>query len=304
MPGFAILGYARRVSIDDPLVASGVQTGTGLDRRRFRGAVAGTAGLAGLALVGCSSSDPKSSGPTTTLEASGSATSAGSATEPSTTVGVRACRLIPEMTAGPYYRDDMAVRSDITEDRRGFPLTMAFTVIDASTCEPLPGAAVDIWCCDANGEYSGWNGNTLAETFANGRNDKTYLGGIQVTGADGIAGFSMIYPGWYEGRAIHIHLKVHTGGDAAETYEGGHVNHVGQVFFDDDLSDRLMRLGEYAKHPGTRTRNDADSIYRSGGADQLVTVTARDTDRPEAGFTGAVTLAVDPAATPRPLPVA
>lgn len=208
------------------------------------------------------------------------------------------------MTSGPYYIDKMAVRRDITEDRKGFPLEMAFTVIDAKTCEPLENAAVDIWCCDANGEYSGWNGNTLAETFANGRNDKTYLRGIQLTGADGVARFTMIHPGWYEGRAIHIHLKVHTDGHAGKTYEGGHVNHVGQVFFDDGLSDALMKLGTYAAHTGTRTRNAQDSIYAKGGADQMVTLTPGNAQHPESGFTGAVTLAVDPGATPAPLPVA
>lgn len=277
-----------------------------LNRRRFLSAAAGTAGLAGLALVGCSSPGSDTSAPTTTTgtKAADATSSTTLASASPTTVGAKACRLIPQMTAGPYYLDDMAVRSDITEDRKGFPLHMAFTVIDAETCLALPDAAVDIWCCDANGEYSGWNGNTLAETFENGRNDKTYLRGIQLTDRDGVARFDMIYPGWYEGRAIHIHLKVHTGGDAGDTYEGGHVNHVGQVFFDDLLSDDLMRLGEYAKHPGTRTRNDADSIYREGGADQLVTVTPPDADDPDAGFVGAVTLAVDPNATPKELPVA
>lgn len=222
----------------------------------------------------------------------------------STTANAKACRLVPEMTSGPYYLDGMAVRRDITEDRLGFPLEMTFTVIDSQTCVPLDGAAVDIWCCDANGEYAGWNGNTLEETFTNGRNDKTYLRGIQLTGADGRATFDMIHPGWYEGRAIHIHLKVHTGGDAEKTYEGGHVNHVGQVFFDDDLSDELMTKGEYAKHPGTRTRNAEDSIYRDGGDDQLVTIAPPNADDPEAGFKGAITLAVDPKAVPAPLPVA
>lgn len=208
------------------------------------------------------------------------------------------------MTAGPYYIDGAAIRSDITEDREGFPLDLVFTVIDATSCAPLAGAAVDIWHCDANGEYSGWNGNTLAETFQNGPNDKTFLRGIQLTGDDGTARFATIYPGWYEGRAIHIHLKVHAGGRQGETYDVGHVAHVGQVFFDDAQSDALMEMGEYAKHTGTRTRNDDDSIYAEGGAAQIVTVTPSGARDPQKGFSGAITVAVDPHATPAPLPVA
>lgn len=180
----------------------------------------------------------------------------------STPAYVQACRLVPEMTSGPYHLDGMAVRRDIAEDRAGFPLEMTFTVIDSQTCAPLEGAAVDIWCCDANGEYAGWNGDTLEETFHNGRNDKTYLRGIQITDTDG------------------------------------------KATFDDELSDELMTLGEYAKHTGTRTRNDEDSIYLDGGADQLVTVDPSDPQHPTAGSTGSVTLAVDPEAVPEPLPVA
>lgn len=259
-----------------------------MDRRRFLVSAVGTAGVAGLTVIGCTSSGSSESAATTTTEAD----------------AARACPLIPEMTSGPYYVDAMAIRWDITEDRRGFPLDLTFTVIDSSTCEPLPDAAVDIWHCDANGEYSGWNGNTLAETFANGRNTKTFLRGIQLTDSDGRARFRTIYPGWYEGRAIHIHLKVHTDGRAGTTYEGGHVNHVGQVFFDDGLSDELMKQGPYASHVGTRTRNDQDTIYAKGGRDQIVKVIPSAASRPEAGFRGEITLAVDPHKVPVPLPVA
>lgn len=274
-----------------------------VDRRRFLGIAAAGAGLAGLTLAGCSSSSPRGSEPTTPTSAP-QVTGSGVAAGPSTTIDPNACRLIPEMTAGPYYLDDMAVRQDITEGRPGFPLELTFTVIDANTCEPLPDAAVDIWHCDANGEYSGWNGNTLAETMRNGRNDKTYLRGIQLTDADGTARFETIYPGWYEGRAVHIHLKVHTDGQVGTTYEGGHVAHVGQIFFDDDQTDELMLLGPYADHTGDWPRNDEDSIYRDGGADQVVTVEPTGAAAPEAGFTGAITLAVDPDAVPEPRPVA
>jgi protocatechuate 3,4-dioxygenase beta subunit len=271
-------------------------------RRRLLAGALGTGGMVGLTLVGCSSSKTNQAGPTTGATASSSTAPTAAATP--TTAVADTCMLMAEMTSGPYYLDGAAVRRDVTEDRKGFPLALAFTVVDSTSCAPLAGAAVDIWHCDANGEYSGWNGNTLAETFHNGRNDKTYLRGIQITGDDGVARFTTIYPGWYEGRAIHIHLKVHVDGHVGTADDGGHVAHVGQVFFDDDQSDALMRLGEYAKHPGTRTRNDADSIFAKGGASQIVKVTPSGAARPDAGFHGAVTLAIDPDATPKALPVA
>ena len=90
-----------------------------------------------------------------------------------------------------------------------------------------PERAVDIWHCDALGEYSGVNGTTT-----------TFLRGVQLTDAKGVARFATIYPGWYQGRATHIHMKVHIGGKAAgTTYSGGHVSHTGQMFFPDAITD-------------------------------------------------------------------
>ncbi len=272
------------------------------NRRTFLLSAAGTAGLAGLGVAGCSSSGSDAFKTADSPIKATDSTTTSVAT--STTLDAQACKLIPEFTSGPYYIDGAAVRRDITEDKPGLPMDIAFKVIDSNTCEPLADAAVDIWHCDANGEYSGWNGNTLEETFKNGRNKKTFLRGVQVTDKNGIAQFTTIYPGWYEGRAIHIHLKVHTGGDAASTYTGGHINHVGQVFFDDKLSDKLMTLDPYAAHTGTRTRNDEDSIYANGGAGQIVAVTFVKKNDPTAGFTANVTMAVNPKVVPTPLPLA
>lgn len=262
----------------------------------------GTAVVAGVAAAGCSSSGSGSA----SKNAAGrkSSPTAGSTVPPATTADADACRLTPEVTAGPYYLDGAAVRHDITESKPGFALDVAFTVIDSQTCSPLARAAVDIWHCDAHGEYSGWNGNTLAETFSQPRNHKTYLRGIQLTGDDGTARFRTIYPGWYEGRAIHIHLKVHTDGRASGTYTGGHVAHVGQVFFDDTLSDRLMALEPYGSHTGTRTRNAEDSIYREAGSPRILSMKPKSSGDPHAGFVGHITLAVDSDATPKPKPLA
>lgn len=212
------------------------------------------------------------------------------------------CELTPELTAGPYYLDGALTRSDITEGRPGTPLKFRVRVLDASAgCVPLVGAAVDIWHCDAGGEYSGFNGNSLAATAAGGTNDKRFLRGVQLTDASGIATFATIVPGWYEGRSVHIHLKVLEGGEIGDTYRGGHVAHVGQAFFDDALVDRLLKAGPYAAHTGTRTTNDDDSIFRQAGPGAITSMVERPGGT--AGWVGDFTCIVDPRSTPPAAPL-
>ena len=105
------------------------------------------------------------------------------------------CTLTPELTEGPFYFDVDSIRSDIRENRDGVALRLAIRVREAESCEPIRNAVVDIWQCDAEGQYS-----------ADG---ETFLRGAQVTNAQGIAEFLTIYPGWYQGRTVHIHAKVH-----------------------------------------------------------------------------------------------
>ena len=117
-----------------------------------------------------------------------------------------ACVLAPEMTEGPYYLPGEKVRRNITEGLPGAPLDAApDACVDASTCKPIKGAAVDIWHASAAGKYSG--------EAANGTVGLTFLRGIQRTDANGLALFKTVYPGWYQGRAVHIHVKVHVGGE-------------------------------------------------------------------------------------------
>ena len=132
------------------------------------------------------------------------------------------------MTEGPYYVDDMKVRRDITEGLPGAPLSLRLSVLDASTCKPIKGAAVDIWHASAGGKYSGAESNDTV--------GRTYLRGIQRTDAKGLARFATVYPGWYPGRAVHIHVKVHVGGDEV---------HTGQLFFRDSISDAVYKRAPY-----------------------------------------------------------
>src|SRR5216110_1392906 len=103
--------------------------------------------------------------------------------------GAVRCVLTPEQTEGPYYIANEKVRRNITEGRRGVPLSLRTTVVDASTCKPIRGAAVDVWHCDAGGVYSG---------FGQGASSRTFMRGIQRTNARGLALFRSVYPGWYQ----------------------------------------------------------------------------------------------------------
>lgn len=160
--------------------------------------------------------------------------------------GLVSCVLTPEQTEGPYFLEGDKVRRTITEGKPGVPLTLRLTVLDVSTCRPIRNAAVDIWHCDAAGAYSGVRGSS-----------GTFLRGIQRTNAKGVAVFQTIYPGWYPGRTVHIHVKVAL---------GGNVVHTGQLYFADRVTDAVYRRSLYSRRPGRTTRNAADSIYRNGGS--------------------------------------
>jgi hypothetical protein len=120
-----------------------------------------------------------------------------------------------------------------------------------------------------------------------------------LTDANGIAVFDTIYPGWYLGRATHIHVKVHVGmnitSNSSGTYSGGHVSHTGQLFFNDTLTDLVALISPYSNHTITRTLNSEDSIYASAnGSVTLVLVTQNSANN----YTGIVTLGVNSTAIP------
>jgi protocatechuate 3,4-dioxygenase beta subunit len=176
------------------------------------------------------------------------------------------------------------------------------TVNNPTTCSPLANAAVDIWHCDAQGFYSGVNANSPgsdadAEEIAEAA-ESIFLRGIQLTDADGVAEFITIYPGWYRGRTVHIHLMVHVGGEGNGTfYDGGHIAHIGQLFFDDAVSDEVFQLEPYAGRPeDERATNDEDGII-ADHADEpgfMVALTPLTEGTIVDGFLGTITLGVDP----------
>ncbi|MXW28615.1 MAG: intradiol ring-cleavage dioxygenase [Chloroflexi bacterium] len=187
------------------------------------------------------------------------------------------CVLTPEATEGPFYFDTDQVRRDIVEDRVGTPLQMSVRVVRVDEkCEPLKDAYVDIWHADAAGTYSGYP-DQLGGLDTSGQ---TFLRGTQLTDVDGIARFDTIYPGWYPGRAVHIHFKVHYQGNSFLT---------SQFYFPDDVSDRVFEQPPYSERPNRATRNGNDSVLREDPSDGnlLATITG-DT----AGYSGAITVGV------------
>jgi protocatechuate 3,4-dioxygenase beta subunit len=181
--------------------------------------------------------------------------------------GLVSCVLVPEQTEGPYYLDGAAIRRNVTEGRPGVALTLRLTVVNVANCKPIKGAAVEIWHCDAGGDYSGVQGDT-----------GTFLRGVQRTDAKGLALFKTIYPGWYRGRTVHIHTMVHL---------GGNVVHTGQLYFHDTLTDAVYTRSPYNRRPGRTTRNAADSIYRNGGKRSTLKLV-----RSGAAYMGSITMGV------------
>jgi protocatechuate 3,4-dioxygenase beta subunit len=200
--------------------------------------------------------------------------------------------LAPEQTEGPYYLDLGLVRADITEGRPGAPLQLRLTVVGAGNCQPIEGAMVDIWHCDALGTYSGVGSGAAGPGAGPGSSggsaagSGTFLRGIQPTSADGVATFTTIYPGWYRGRTTHIHVKVHVDQTTV---------HTGQLYFDDTLTDTVYQGSPYDTRPNRDTRNAGDGIFRDGGARSMLTVTPApggSGSRPAGGYVGTITMGI------------
>lgn len=172
------------------------------------------------------------------------------------------CRQTAEETEGPFYFDVDKIRSDIREDRKGVTLRLGVRVRDAVACEPIANAVVDVWHCDAEGGYS--------------EPGESYCRGAQVTNRDGIAEFTTVYPGWYPGRTVHIHGKVHLDKQTVLTT---------QFYFDDEVSAAVFVDDPY---PGESNRdgfNDDDSLYNK----DLELTLSKESD----GYLGLITLDVE-----------
>jgi protocatechuate 3,4-dioxygenase beta subunit len=201
------------------------------------------------------------------------------------------CTLTKELTEGPYYLDGQYVRSDIREDKTGIPLKLTLTVVDDDTCAPLKNALVEVWQADALGEYSGFVGNNGHDEPDNG----TFLRGGVLTDARGVAAITTVYPGWYRGRCVHIHVKVHTNVTLTPdgSFTGGRELHTGQLFFAETITAKVAALSTYKVNTVPRTTLARDSIYDDGGAASgLLTLTPLG-GTTSAGYAGTLTLGVE-----------
>jgi protocatechuate 3,4-dioxygenase beta subunit len=166
--------------------------------------------------------------------------------------GAASCALTPAETEGPYYFDVNSIRSDIREDRAGVPLRLALRVGDAS-CAPIANAVVDVWHCDAAGVYSGFESASRGGPGGHS-DDAKYLRGAQATNADGIVEFQTVYPGWYRGRTVHIHFKVHLDNRTLLT---------SQLYFDEAVTEQVYTKEPYSGHSGRDRLNKDDPIFES-----------------------------------------
>jgi protocatechuate 3,4-dioxygenase beta subunit len=245
-----------------------------------------------------------------------------------TSTGAEACyKLTSETTEGPYYIDADKLRQDITEDKEGIPLTLRLKVIDSETCKPVRNAAVDIWHCNALGVYSGYeamgsggggggtppsgeptgeppSGEPSGEPGGGGgvheepTDDERYLRGTWKTDKNGLVVFRTVFPGWYQGRCVHIHTKVHVNGTWTEAgYEGGNTCHTGQLFFDEESVLASAEVEPYSTNTTTRTTLDEDTIYPDNGTEGGLLKLKYKKNAIAKGVVATITVGVDPEAT-------
>jgi len=235
-----------------------------LDRReviRFIGA-------AGAAAVAAACGSESVTSPSTV--ASTVTTAAGTGTTGGTSASNDACAVAPNETAGPYPSRSDIFRSDIRENRQGVALALTIRVINVSNgCAPLANANVEIWQCDAAGNYSEYGSQTA----------QTYLRGIQTTDANGQVNFMTVYPGWYQGRATHIHIEVTMNGRSVK---------VTQIAFPETINNAVYATSVYASRGGNPTSNLQDGIFADSLSSELVTPSGN----PTAGYSASYQVGV------------
>ncbi len=164
------------------------------------------------------------------------------------------CIMTPDNIIGPYFVLGEQIRSDVVEGRKGVPVHLEVQFIDTQICKPVQGLLIDLWQCDATGIYSG------VSAAGQGGLKTTFLHGAQVTDKDGVVEFDTIFPGHYQGRANHQHISSHTGATLLpnNTYSGGTVSHISQLFFDQALISAVEKLVPYNTNRVALTTNAAD----------------------------------------------
>lgn len=190
------------------------------------------------------------------------------------------CSVAPTETEGPFPTKvpSSYVRSDIRDDRTGYKLTAKITILNSNaSCAALAGALVDIWHCDAAGNYSEYGGTGMQSTNYQAVH---FLRGRQTTNASGLVTFTSIFPGWYSGRATHIHVHVYSA--------TGTSLKITQIAFPEGTGTAVAAVNGYTKGMSGYTSNATDNVFSDGVALELATVTGNTTD----GFELSINFAV------------
>jgi protocatechuate 3,4-dioxygenase beta subunit len=191
-----------------------------------------------------------------------------------------AAKLTPELTEGPYWVNTMLHRSNVLGNSHGgghqpgVPLRLYINVFEATTKQAMNGLAVDIWHANAHGLYSDESSQQAGGGTSNSSGDTisdNWLRGYQITGHDrglrktpvhGQVSFQTIWPGWYSGRAIHIHVRVRKLHSSGETIAG----FTTQIFFSDANNTHVLTTASpyNARSPQTDpTTNESDTVITS-----------------------------------------
>ncbi|RYY21436.1 MAG: intradiol ring-cleavage dioxygenase [Cytophagaceae bacterium] len=246
-----------------------------MERKHFLKSLLMGAASAPVLLTACGGKDDVTpSSTTTTTTTTGSTTTTGGS---STTN----CTVAPTETEGPFptHTPSSYVRSDITDGRTGYKLTTNITITSsASSCAALAGALVDIWHCDAEGNYSEYGGTGMQST---NYTSVHFLRGRQTTSSAGLVTFTSIFPGWYSGRATHIHVHVYNA--------SGTSLKVTQIAFPEGTGSAIATVNGYAKGLTGYTYNKSDNVFSDDTAGlEIATVTGSTT----AGFVLTMNIAV------------
>jgi protocatechuate 3,4-dioxygenase beta subunit len=178
------------------------------------------------------------------------------------------CKITDSEEVGPFplynKRGVEITHTDITEGKSGIPLNVAILIRNANNnCAVVPNASVVIWHCDKDGYYSGYVNQGYLGNQDN--TAKTFCRGMATTDANGIARFSTIYPGWYQGRATHIHAQV---------YVGGQLKLSTQMAFPEEINMNVHATDLYKGHGQNTTKNTSDNVFRDSIASDLASITA------------------------------
>lgn len=197
------------------------------------------------------------------------------------TSGDASCTVSPSETKGPFpiKAPSQLVLENIKSDRIGIALLINLTIENKNNnCLPLEGVLVDVWHCDKDGNYSEYGGTGMQQT------DYTavhFLRGRQTTDAKGEVSFLSIFPGWYQGRAPHVHVEVLTSSGSSLL--------VTQIAFPENVSSAVYSSTNYASHGQADTSNTKDNVFSDSLANELATLTGNLTD----GYTLTKTITVN-----------